>query len=529
MPLLLPLSQGAAGIALVIGLALLGTRQVAAAVHLLCVQSLAVTIAALALQEPVIAALTLLVNAIGATWVLRRMMPGFGMIAEPLGSPQLGILGGAALAVLSQAHGDAAQPFAVLLLALLLAATRRHSMVHLAALIAAQNAGALAAVRAGIPPLLVGPSFLVPVLFAGALGEDRLRLACFEAGRRLRRFLGWGHVMVAVLLLMAALAAPLDGMGAIIAPLTAGWGIAIAWAERRRRRGLPDRIADLVHVAAMLMALAGQAPWIALPALTVAGAAALFPTVRRRLDALKLTCLGGSVALFGLYAMPLEEPAIAFGALIFGVAAIVGMVPGLAAVAGTVLLRLSLHGPWSPAASPVLSVLCVTVMLAAGVTLLLSNRGNHPATLLRIVQAAMIGIALTRPETQGAAWVLILLLIVTEAAMALVRYDDPAAAGKLAATAALAGVPPLGLFPGLILLIAGLAPVEPWLLAPVGVASAGAMWAGLPRTPLRPSRLAMPSITWLPIAAPIAACLALSAVDPVSMLHWLAALLGGMP
>ena len=135
-------AQAAAGLALVMGLALLGIRQVSAAAILLAVQCGAVAVAAGGMHEPIMAVPPLLLAA--GIWLTGRtatLQAG----TTPLGGARLAIGAGVLLAVLCQSQPVLALPMAVILLSLLLATTRQHPLLHVMALIGIQNGAVLVA------------------------------------------------------------------------------------------------------------------------------------------------------------------------------------------------------------------------------------------------------------------------------------------------------------------------------------------------------------------------------------------------
>jgi hypothetical protein len=92
------------------------------------------------------------------------------------------------------------------------------------------------------------------------------------------------------------------------------------------------------------------------------------------------------------------------------------------------------------------------------------------------------------------------------------------------ARAGLAGLPPLGVFPGLMLVVLAFSSHAPWLLLPLGVAVIPILLAGLPaRLPAVSLRTAMLSAGWLPLV--LAALFGF--FTPTELVLWLAALTAG--
>jgi len=118
------LAQGMAGVALVMGFALLCIRQISAASVLLAVQCTAVTVSAVALRQPFMAIPPTLLAA--GVWFAPGYLARLGPRTTPMGGAKLGVGAGAVLAVLCQSQGSLGLPLAIVLLSVLLAATRRH-------------------------------------------------------------------------------------------------------------------------------------------------------------------------------------------------------------------------------------------------------------------------------------------------------------------------------------------------------------------------------------------------------------------
>ena len=165
------LAQGSAGLALVMGFALLATGQVTAAAVLLAVQSGAVAVTAVVLHQPLMAIPPLILGA--GTWLLQHETPDPRTIA--IGGVKPGVAIGAVLAVLCQSLGILALPSAIVLLSILLAATRSHKSMQVVALVALQNglalAGSLVAHPENLPAALLFPlaCLVLPLPLAVAL------------------------------------------------------------------------------------------------------------------------------------------------------------------------------------------------------------------------------------------------------------------------------------------------------------------------------------------------------------------------
>jgi hydrogenase-4 membrane subunit HyfE len=167
------LAQGAAGVVLVVAFALLGVRQIAAAVVLLVAQAIAVAVATAAQHMGLPALAELAVQALAAPMLLRHLLARLGgsQTTLPIGGTKLAVIAGAVLTVLAMPWGHLGLPLAVTLLALLLVAMRRHPVMQIIGLLAAQNGLVLAAAGShwtGIYGVVVP---VVPLLAGAALWQ----------------------------------------------------------------------------------------------------------------------------------------------------------------------------------------------------------------------------------------------------------------------------------------------------------------------------------------------------------------------
>ena len=143
------------------------------------------------------------------------------------------------------------------------------------------------------------------------------------------------------------------------------------------------------------------------------------------------------------------------------------------------------------------------VALLACAVLLTSRVQSHRTTLLALSHASIAVLAICTGQADGrfAALVLLILLILCRAA---VRITDGPAAPL--AMASLGGVPPFGIFPGLVLVVLALSAYEPWLLLPLGIALVPIVLVSVPRHHADFwSLLKMPPIAWLPLLLTILA------------------------
>lgn len=145
------------------------------------------------------------------------------------------------------------------------------------------------------------------------------------------------------------------------------------------------------------------------------------------------------------------------------------------------------------------------------------------ATLLFLSHASIAALAVCSgsPDGRFAALILLILLILS-------RSAARAARGPIAtlAFAGLAGVPPLGVFPGLVLVVLTIGGHDPWLLLPLGLFAIPVIWAGLPsRLPDIRSFASVISIFWVPLLLAILAGYCM----PDDLSRWLHAMTAGPP
>ncbi len=472
------LAQGMAGLALVMGFALLCIRQIGAASVLLAVQSAAVAVAALVGTQPLMAIPPVLMA--GGIFLMPGHLAALEPRTEPFGGSKLGVAAACVLAVLCQSQSTVALPLSIILLSVLLAATRRHPLMHVMALAGLQNVIVLAATQ---------PDFVLPLacvllplpLAAGVLmpHPDEHRPASWYA---------WIDLALALAILVATVLVPLDPTASIFAPLLGLDGALRAWQRRSRPALSPLRrgLALLTSLFAVL-AVASPDPIMAWLAILACITTSLLPTATRRWDDTVLAVLGAGIALFGL-ATP-APPIVSDFSIFAGITAIASVVPDLAPVLVILLLRLANHVPWTPPVEALAVGMALIALLGCAVTL---SRRRSPA-LLQQSQAAVAALAIGLGQADGrfAALVLLILLILSRTAVRIM--DRP---GGSLAIAALGGIPPLGVFPGLVLVVLAISGHQAWLLLPMGAAFVPILLAALPR---RLPTLA-PSFGWLPMA-----------------------------
>jgi hypothetical protein len=522
------LAQGCAGLALVMGFALLVCRQATAAAILLAVQSAAVAMTAVLLHQPLLA-FPPLALAVGI-WLMRHETPD--PRGAPAGGAKLGIGIGAVLAILCQSLGILALPTAIVLLSILLAATRSHRLMQVVALVAMQNglalAGSLVAPLTTFPTVMLFPvtCLALPLPFAVALlapivGRDSPAFNLVTSWTA--RWLEWVDLGLALAMVAATLVVPIEGLASVFAPLLALDGVVRSWV-RRTRPALPAyrRGAALAQTGFIILAVCAPNLMLAWLAVLAAMAMALLPALSRRWDGAILAFMAAGLALFGLLLLPAVPPILGWFSLFAGFAVIAAVVPDLAVVLVILILRLANQAPWSPSVQSLGIGLAVVALLACALLLANPVRRNRTSLLL-LSQASIAALMVCTGQAQGrfVALVLLILLILSRSAARIRR--GPA---SVLAMAGLAGVPPLGVFPGLVLVVLALSGHDPWLLLPVGAALVPIVLAGLPGefSDISPSR-AIPSIAWLPLLLAVLA----GYFAPEDLVNWWHILTAGRP
>jgi hydrogenase-4 component F len=106
---------------------------------------------------------------------------------------------------------------------------------------------------------------------------------------------------------------------------------------------------------------------------------------------------------------------------------------------------------------------------------------------------AVFAFGLGSPDAAFAATLHLVLLVLTGAAAGLSRTGE---ASRCAALAGLAGIPPFGVFPSLVLILLAAARQSPWTVAPLAVSLALLGWGSVRRLPpLRPLTVTTPGRT----------------------------------
>jgi hydrogenase-4 component E len=514
------LAQGTAGAALVMSFALLCVQQIRAASILLAVQSAAAAVAAVVLRQPLLAIAPVLLAA--GTWFAPRFLDALKPRTVPTGGAKWAVGAGATLAVLCQSQAGLALPLTVILLSILLAATQRHPLMQVIALIGIQNGVVLAAClvnHLGVPPAMLLPvaCFVLPLpLAAGLLVPMRTR-----RNEKTAAWIAWFDLTVSLGVFVSTLLVPLDSIASVFAPLLGLDGVLRSCGRRNRAAmSLTNRSLALLTGVLLVLAVCSPNPIIAWLAVFASTATALLPTLTRRWNAAMLAFLGAGIALFGLLLLTLAPSVPGYFSVFAGFTAIAAIVPDLAPVLVVLLLRLANQAPWPPAAESLgLAITLIALLVCA--TMVWGKSPLSSVTLLQQSHACIAALSVCLGQSDGrfAALVLLVLVILTRAAA---RVTDGLAASL--AIAGLAGLPPLGVFPGLILVVLVLTGHDAWLLFPLGAACIPILLASLPRRlPTFRLKAAIPSVGWLPLALALFS----GYFAPDGLVHWWHALTAG--
>ncbi|HEY4043424.1 MAG TPA: hypothetical protein VGM32_16470 [Rhodopila sp.] len=495
------LGQGLAGLGLVIGFALLCVRPISTATILLATQSAGIAVAAVMLRQPLMAVSPLIT--IAAIWFASTHFAIAEARAVPVtGGAKLAAGTAAALAALCQSQGGLALPLTMILLSVLLAATRRHPLMDVVALIGMQNGSILAAcllTQAGhAPAVALAVACLVLPL---PLAVDALAVIPKSRGGKAPPWLGgpwlcWIDLGIALAVFATTLLIPLGSVASMFAPLLGLDGVMRSWQRRKRLAMTPlARGLRLLNGLFLVLAVVPPNPIVAWLAVFAAITTSVLPTLVRRWDDAVLAFLGAGLALFGLTTPGHFIPSY-FG-VFAGFIAIAAVVPDLGVVLVVLILRLANEASWPPAAEALGAAIALAALLLCAARL----RGKAPRSAMTLLQQsyaslAALSLCLGQADGRFAALVLLILLILSRAAARVT--DGPVASLALAG---LGGVPPLGVFPGLVLVVLAVIGHGAWLLLPVGAAWISILRASLPsRLPEFSSRTALPSVGWLPLA-----------------------------
>ena len=226
----------------------------------------------------------------------------------------------------------------------------------------------------------------------------------------------------------------------------------------------------------------------------------------------------GCLILFGLIALPSAPTLLALGCLLLGQAMLVVMVPALLPLVLVLVPRFRGIASLTHDAAltdAMLMALGLATALACGSALLMRPRwlirslglvrfgGQDRLAFLHIAQTGIgvFAFGLGTAEALFAGLITLLLVTVTWTA---VEISTAGKAERLVAVAGMAGLPPFGVWPGLVLVVLATAHRSVWLLLALSLALGLIAWATVARLPAgRWTRSAVPALAWVPLAATV--------------------------
>jgi hypothetical protein len=476
---------------------LLSIRQIGAASMLLAVQCAAVAVSAALLHHPMMAVSPLLFAA--GIWFVPDHFVQIAPQTVPVGGARLGVGAAALVAILCQSQGVLALPLALMLLGVLLAATRRHQLMQVIALVGIQNGVVLTAcltTSAGTPLAIVPLAACVVLPLPLALGV--LLPMLVRQTNKGARWLPWLDLGLSLAVFAATFLVPLDSVASVFAPLL-GLDAVVRSYQRRKRERMAATARGLALLTSLFLVLAvcQLNPILAWFAVFAAITTSSLPTLARRWNATILAFLGAGIALFGLLLVMLAPSVLGYFSVFTGFVAMAAIIPDLAAVLVIVILRLADLAPWPPAADALgLAITMVTLLVCAASIRGKSLRSSVPLLQQAEASVAAMSICLGQADGRFAAFVMLILVILTRTAA---RIPDGPVTGY--AIAGLGGVPPFGVFPGLVLVVLAMINRDAWLLLPLGAAYLPILLASTSAAPIvSASSRALPSVGWLPLA-----------------------------
>ena len=444
---------------------------------------------------------------------------------------------GAVLAALATIVPGTGLPLAVILLGLLVVASRTERFHQALGIAAAQNGLMLAVIAANLSGWRLVPVVIpwLPAFALGALwfGSDRARTAALLAARLASRI----DAALCALVLLLACALPwrlgaqgsfwrLDPRSVHVVLLLAALAAAASWARRNAITVWGSRLAILAGTVLAVLSTAPLLSWLGMALATVGAAADTLPARTEAWRRLRLGSTGLGLALFGTIALhagatalpsaTVALPAIAAPAtacVMLGYGALAVLAPELTIAAIALILRLR-----SPPAEGLLLALGLVALLVAALGLA-TARSAHRQTLPLLLPlvglaqggAAVFAFGLGTDAGNFAGLLQLSLLALTQCALLLA--PEPGL-DRVAALAGLAGLPPFGLFPSLALILIATAQSLAWLLLPFGAGLAAIAWAVLLHLP--PERHLRASPAWVPLALLLLAGFAM----PETLLDW---------
>ena len=537
-------ARSAAGVAVALGFALLAKRRTGGVAMLCGAQAIVVAIGALA-QGDVGVTLVECAEAAVLGWLALLPLPlwkgvgGWGTgradptpNTRPLPQPWSAsrpkptrgggvqiICAGAVLAGLAATIPGTGLPLAVILLGLLLVASRAMPSHQALGIAAMQNGLVLASVTAGLSDwrlaLVVLPC--LPALACGALwlGSDRARTALLLAPRPA----AWIDAALCGLVLLLACALP--GSSA-----RTGHSRASTRSPRMSFSCSPPGPPPRVGRAATPPRFGQPAchPDRNRPRHRVqrpAAELARHDARRRRRGCRRFTgpCRGMATAAPGPHRprpgavrrrrlARRHGPLPASACVMLGYGTLAVLAPELTVAATALILRMR-----GASTDDLLLAAGLAALLVAALGLATHAPQRRTLKLVGLAQggAAVFAFGLGTEGGNLAGLLQLSFLALTQCALLLAREDG---LDRLAALAGLAGLPPFGLFPSLALILAATAERLPWLLLPLGAGLAAIAWAVLLQLPAE--RRLLPSPAWLPLALLLIAGFAM----PDPLLAW---------
>ena len=483
------------GLILALSFAMLAARQRSAMLGLAAAQASVLALTAVERGYYPEAAVLLLSNAAVLFW-LHRTTHAVRPARPRIGAVWLLCVGGG----LAGLAGPFGVPLAAVLQGMLFLAASRDRVLQVLALLAMQSGIALAGLDASATERMVAMVPIVPGLALAALVVLR-RIAV----RPPQRWRIWAEIGAAAVLPILVLSVPFDAIPGLRhdnAGVFAAILVALATAVPHPERAAGPRWFGVG--GAMVAALAAE-PVLVYAGLLLAAAASVLASSRTRVP------LAGAALGLVLVGAVLPASSVASGCALLGLAALAVAAPALLPVIPMLALRY---------AGPELVALGLASVLACGAGAVLAATDKTRPIWLAFGQAGVVAalFGLHTADAVFAGLLLAVLLVLAQAVHALAKGEGLT---PLLASAGLAGLPPLGVFPGLALAILTMARQAPWLLVGLlpGLAALG--WAAIVRLPT--PRIA-PSDRWALAWIPLAAALLLGFCLPGPIADWMRAL-----
>ena len=354
---------------------------------------------------------------------------------------------------------------------------------------------------------------LIPVAAAGAL-------ATIPAPLPRRRIEQAGSLII--LLVVAAMSIMGDGCLQLLVACLAAFG-ALAEATIPGHPNPMTQAGRQIRLAAILVISFTGNPlltWLALAAAGVAGAAARLPRIRAALSHLLPGNAALGIALFGIVALELKVVPIGGLALLLGWGTLVLLDPALLPVFVLLAVRLQATlagGNYAMVVGHLMILAGLTGLLLIAAYLLVRPDSTRRSHLLTLAQGGIVlcALGIGGPDMRFAAVLHLTLLVLSRAALLL---SSETGVDRIASVASLSGLPPIGVFPSLALILFGTAVRMPWVLVPMVAGLVAIGWTSATHLPQDASRL-RPSAAWLPLAF----ALLLGIAMPTPVVTWLQA------